>query len=287
MRRRENRNLSTRMQQDACRATLMACRELHYAGLDIRVRDVCWHRARPRLRVQPHRHAYYEALLTVSGAAQERTGFHQQIVPGLIQLHAPGRRHGWEGSDAPLERFAFYFSLPSRLALRPLRAWPVLPEAVDALTALVEETRSTRPGRVDRVRAQFILLASRFFDLLDWSPPAHTGPPWEAASLAEMVNRHLEDNLDVPLGLPEIALFAGVSVPTLTRRYRAETGETVIEHLGRLRLERAARLLVETDQTVAVIAARTGFAEPSYFCSRFRKRYRCTPSVYRKRLTRR
>lgn len=275
---------SAAVRPDVCRRIAEAAGGIRYAGVDIAVRDVCRHRARPGLRVRPHRHTYYEALLIVAGEAAEQSDFRQRLAPGVIQLHAPGHRHAWEGGNMELERFGFYFSLPTPLALRPLKQWPVIPAALDELNALVAETQSTGPGRAARIRARFVLLGAHFFELLDWSLTETVELPWNESSLAEVVDRHLSDNLDLPIGLPEIALFAGVSVPTLTRRYKAETGATVIDRLNGLRLERAARLLAETDQPIATIATRTGFTEASYFCNRFRKRYHCTPSEYRGRL---
>lgn len=280
---RRNSRSSINVQPLVCRRILEACHQIRYGELDIELLEVAWRRARPGIRIRFHRHAFYEALLTVSGHGKECSRCNQRLIPGLVQLHVPGRRHAWEGGDVGLERFTFNFSLPSPFELRPIKQWPVIPEALDQLKDLVEETHTTSPGRADRIRARFILLAAHFFSLLDWSATQSEETLWTEASFSNIVNRHLEDNLDMPIGLPEIALFVGVSVPTLTRRYRAETGTSIIGYLNGLRLERAARLLTESDQAVASIAARTGFAEPSYFCNRFRARYDCTPLEYRGR----
>ncbi len=277
------RKRSINVRPDACRCILESCEGLSYAGVPIAVHGIRWHQAGPSIRVRPHRHTHYEALLILSGEAHEGTQIDQRVVPGMTQVHVPGRRHGWRGTGLVLERFGFYFSLPTHLKLRPIKRWPIVPEALDLFAALHRETRTTTLGRADRVRARFLLLASHFFDLLDWSATANARPPCNEASLVDIVNRHLEDNLDAQIGLPEIAVFAGVSVPTLTRKYKEGTGTTVIERFNEMRLEKAAQLLVESDQTVTVIATQTGFAEPSYFCNRFHNRYHCTPSEYRRR----
>ncbi|MGB8939124.1 MAG: helix-turn-helix domain-containing protein [Streptomyces sp.] len=66
----------------------------------------------------------------------------------------------------------------------------------------------------------------------------------------------MEANLRHPLTLTEIAAHAGFGVRGLTRRFRAETRLTPLQHLLRTRIQRAQRLLERTDDPVERIAAR-------------------------------
>ncbi len=265
-----------------CRKILLAGQGLRYAGVELQLRDVSWSQAPPGFRVRPHRHSCYEALLTVSGEGIDSSRGHQRIVPGLVQLHPPGSGHGWTGTEMPLERFAFHFTLPSQLPLRRVQEWPVVPEALDRLSEVAAETRTNAPGHLERIQARFLLLVAHFLDLLDWSAHAGKAASPRLPGLADAVDSFLEDNVDAPIGLLEVALFAGVSVPTLVRCYRAERGATVIDRLSELRMEKATMLLRDTDQAVNDIARRSGFAATSYFCRRFREHYDCTPLQYRR-----
>ena len=49
-----------------------------------------------------------------------------------------------------------------------------------------------------------------------------------------------------------------------------------------VRIERASRLLRETDQPIMDIGFTVGFENFSYFIKRFRTVFGCTPSAYRK-----
>ena len=59
-----------------------------------------------------------------------------------------------------------------------------------------------------------------------------------------------------------------------------------MQHINFLRIEQASRLLRETDRAVMDIALSVGFENFSYFIKRFREVFGCTPSQYRKELSR-
>jgi LacI family transcriptional regulator len=69
---------------------------------------------------------------------------------------------------------------------------------------------------------------------------------------------------------------------TLERRVKATLGRTLKAEITRVRLERAKLLLQETDLPVGVVAVRSGFSEPKYFCEVFRKAERMTAMAYRR-----
>lgn len=85
--------------------------------------------------------------------------------------------------------------------------------------------------------------------------------------------------------IAEIAAASGVSATTLARGYRHTYGCTVGDRIRKLRIEAAARALVETDATLSVVALSAGFYDQSHFSNVFRKHMGLTPSDYRSRLT--
>lgn len=68
-----------------------------------------------------------------------------------------------------------------------------------------------------------------------------------------------------------------------TRRFRAATGQTPIDFLTQIRLENAAQLLVETPWTLERIAKNCGYATPFYLSNLFSKRFRQSPSEFRRK----
>lgn len=83
--------------------------------------------------------------------------------------------------------------------------------------------------------------------------------------------------------LKECGEMLHVSSFHLSRLYKQKTGKSFLEHLTERRIKEAARLLVDSDQSVAEVAAQSGFADPKYFSQVFRKHRDSTPSEFRTR----
>jgi len=80
----------------------------------------------------------------------------------------------------------------------------------------------------------------------------------------------------------ELAERLGVSLSTLTHRYREHCGESLHDTINGWRLEKACTLLTESDLSIKEIAVRTGLAHQSYLSNFLKKEKGLTPSEYRK-----
>lgn len=85
------------------------------------------------------------------------------------------------------------------------------------------------------------------------------------------------------LNLPEICRHAGISVRSLRRHLKMQTGMTWDAYRHRCRLLQAITLLGETDVPMSEIAARCGFESPSGFAKAFRQAMGEAPREYRHR----
>ncbi|MBO4876588.1 MAG: substrate-binding domain-containing protein [Ruminococcus sp.] len=79
----------------------------------------------------------------------------------------------------------------------------------------------------------------------------------------------------------DICASLRISKSTLQKNYRSYFGRTVIDELIDFRMERAKRLLRETELSVAEIAAQCGYSTDSYFMKQFKKSFSVTPTEYR------
>ncbi|MBU4530735.1 MAG: AraC family transcriptional regulator [Hoeflea sp.] len=79
-----------------------------------------------------------------------------------------------------------------------------------------------------------------------------------------------------------LAELAGMSRSRFAHRFSENFGATPIELLRRLRLQYAARQLIESDAGLARIAEQSGFLSRSYFSTQFVTAFGMTPSKYRK-----
>jgi LacI family transcriptional regulator len=80
----------------------------------------------------------------------------------------------------------------------------------------------------------------------------------------------------------DIAENIGLSRRALERRFRQCLGRTPKAEIMRVRIERAKRLMAETDQTSENIGHKSGFSSLAYFHKVFRREVKMKPQAYRK-----
>ena len=98
---------------------------------------------------------------------------------------------------------------------------------------------------------------------------------------------HLEQIYGDPkLSIGELSKILGVSADRLSRQFHRETGVTLSAYLRRMRMERAAGLLLATELSVQEIGRRVGIPDATYFAKQFREIYGETPQRYRNRKSR-
>src|ERR1700730_2399748 len=90
-------------------------------------------------------------------------------------------------------------------------------------------------------------------------------------------------HLDEDLSLEALAREAGLSAFHLHREISTPAGETPKEYTMRLRVGRAAVMLLTSDDSVLDVALACGFQSHEVFCRTFRRRFGITPSAYRER----
>ncbi|HEX6521943.1 MAG TPA: DJ-1/PfpI family protein [Streptosporangiaceae bacterium] len=102
----------------------------------------------------------------------------------------------------------------------------------------------------------------------------------------EMLRQVLDAVVEDPAGkhtLSAMARRAGVSARHMTRLFDHEVGTSPARYVEQVRME-AARAMLETgDDTLAVVARRTGFGSPESLRRAFMRNLDVTPSAYRTR----
>lgn len=93
-----------------------------------------------------------------------------------------------------------------------------------------------------------------------------------------IVFKHLADT---ELNVDFLCNELGMSKASLYRKLHAITGQSINEFIQNIRLKYAARLLIETDKTVAEIAYEVGFSDSYYFSRAFKKCFGQSPKQWR------
>ena len=83
--------------------------------------------------------------------------------------------------------------------------------------------------------------------------------------------------------LDELAQHAGLSRTALAERFREAMGDTPLNHLRVLRMQRAMRLLAETDHKLEAVAAEVGYQDAFSFSKVFKRTVGVSPKAFRQR----
>jgi YesN/AraC family two-component response regulator len=102
-------------------------------------------------------------------------------------------------------------------------------------------------------------------------------------SALRKAERYIWSNYTRKLSLHEIAKASGLSAPYFSTVFKEEMGENLSNYLNRLRVEKAAIMLVTTDVPISGVAFACGFEDQSWFSKIFKNNMGFTPGKYRER----
>jgi AraC family transcriptional regulator len=106
---------------------------------------------------------------------------------------------------------------------------------------------------------------------------SHRLTPQQLRHVIDCVQAHLSQDLSLEV----LAQQIGFSPYHFARLFRQTTGESPHQFVLRQRIERAQRLLKETDIPLAHVAIESGFADQSHLTQVFKRHLGLTPRAYR------
>jgi DNA-binding response OmpR family regulator/nitrogen-specific signal transduction histidine kinase len=103
--------------------------------------------------------------------------------------------------------------------------------------------------------------------------------------LLNKVMLYLEENLtNTQLSVEELSRHVGMSRSSLYTKLLELTGQTPVEYIRSVKLNKAAVLMETSDMNIAQIAYSVGFATPNYFAKSFKAKFNMLPSEYLNRV---
>lgn len=101
--------------------------------------------------------------------------------------------------------------------------------------------------------------------------------------LAGYIDHLLESDYQSNITLKYLAEKVGLSPNYLCTVYRQNTNISIVQKLKMIRLQRAEKMLRESQLTISEICYECGFNDLSYFYRSFAAVYQCNPGDYRKK----
>ncbi len=92
--------------------------------------------------------------------------------------------------------------------------------------------------------------------------------------------RYISDNYKEKIRLSELCFLFGTNKTSLCNRFRAYTGETIVEYISKLRIKKAKKLMRSGEYNLTEISAIVGFSSVHYFSRIFKQYEGQSPTSY-------
>jgi len=125
------------------------------------------------------------------------------------------------------------------------------------------------------------LLRSKFADQPNFIPAEVVSNKLDEQFLIKIIHL-IEDDMDSDtLDVTKLSREVAMSRSVLYRKLKALTGNSIQDFVRIVKLRKAARLLLESDKSIADIAFQSGFPNSKHFSTAFKRQFAKTPSEYR------
>jgi len=103
----------------------------------------------------------------------------------------------------------------------------------------------------------------------------------ERRAVIRKVRKLVAERMGPELSVKTVADQVYMHPVYLSKVFKAETGESLGDYIFRMRMERAAHLLRDTNKKIYEISSELGYQNPQHFSKMFRKHYGVTPNEFR------
>lgn len=251
---------------------------------------------------QWHHHPAWELTLTLNSIGQRFIGDHVgDYGDGDLVLVGPNLPHTWVSRDriaaGPHRAYVIWFQpewaariseqfvefdAVGRLFARAGRGLSFSAGAAANVRDGVERFFTAAPdGRLMAFLQVMAVLAEDANPQPLASAPALQTPRAASRDRIDRVLTHIHQNYERPLGMPELADVAALSVSGLHRLFLRQIGTTVSDYVIGLRVGAAAARLAGSKEPISHIATDVGYGALANFNRQFRQAKGMTPSAYR------
>lgn len=262
----------------------------------------CVSHGAPSPLIRWHYHDDYELHYVVTTSGKFFVGdYIGHFVPGNLVLVGPRLPHNWISSDLPSEGVALRDQCIV-FNIAPLASSSVfVPEIKEVLPMLERASRGIEffdiservTPYLERIfNSQNITRLGVFFELLGELSRCEdyrllssqvfdgNGDEKSQSQINSIVN-YISAHYSEPISLPDIAELFRMSDSHFSRVFRRGTGNSFVDFLTLVRINRACQLLMETDEKISAICYDVGFNNLANFNRRFLELKNTTPSAFR------
>lgn len=256
-------------------------------------------RLKPDKQIDRHEQETWELSYVVTGSGEREVGgIRAPFGPGDLVLVPPGIPHVWHfrpedvDSGDCIENVSLIFDDDFLRGVREV--FPALDGVVERILAYTDAIEFPSSGRTrlstllhrlcrESAEEQTATLLSLLIDVsAGGRPVGHYVKTDIAARRLEQVCIYVTCNYVRPITLDEVARHVGMNRSAFSTFFRRHTGQTFVHYLNSYRIEKARRLLSQSEMSIGEVCFATGFNDVAYFCRTFRRYTGQAPSYIRK-----
>jgi AraC-like DNA-binding protein/quercetin dioxygenase-like cupin family protein len=136
-----------------------------------------------------------------------------------------------------------------------------------------------------RIKGQLFLLFSEI--LMTYPSEPNKAPPLtvnsEKIKRLKQVLEYIDQHFHEKLTIKDLGAIIQMSEGHFSRFFKSLVKMTPIDYINHLRINKAAKSLLETELSILDISLEVGFDNMSYFNRMFKRQKKCTPSEFRTR----
>ena len=254
-----------------------------------------------------HIHDVLELNFLANAAGARRVVGDSSEVIGdldLVLITSSDLEHMWEQHECKSEdihevtvQFRLYFEMPTspfrfnsyksiyRMLVRAKRGLAFPSKAIMLVYHRLVKLSTIEDGFL-AVQEFFSILyeLSKFDDARELATSSFAKVEVESESKRVLkVKNYIDEHYKDEINLEQLADLVGMTSTSFSRYFKQRTGKNFLEYIIDIRLGHAARMLIDTTDSISEICWRTGFNTLTNFNRLFRKRKGCNPTEFREK----
>ncbi|RFU62951.1 helix-turn-helix domain-containing protein [Peribacillus glennii] len=237
--------------------------------------------------LEPHKHEYYQIYYVISGEGDFIVGNESvKMGRGMYLFTRPNDIHGISNTrdvdGKPLRMLEVKYVVFDNDFQERLNQLPIVCQGSDNIEEMLElvfkEGIDTLPWYLEIATHTFI--TALYYMIRFQRIEISTNP--QKSRVVDQIKENIQESYKNEISLDHLAQFVGHSKNYICKIFKENTGMTINLYLNKVRIDKAAELLVNTNLDIAEISKEVGYNNIFHFIKTFKKIVGTSPGNFRK-----